>query len=286
MKIPSLLWLMPAMLLLAVLILVSFVVVGVAVWPIARPFVVNTTTPTSMVPATNTTDREELLKEKLETYSKRADDLQKLISILLGLSTIYAIVLAVGAYTSVQSNLQQAEKSIAKLESLLQDLPKGFAEIQEKSAYSTKITIAHGSLALALQAKYLEEAEFAIRALLDLRKGAYSTDRYVNMLLGRLFKALNRFQNAEEAMTSFIGRKEASGEGDDAVTGDAYYNRACYQSLRWTGAKPEEQKKLSLGIQRDLDRIFRLSENYRADVRVDDDFRAVKQEQWFKDLVG
>ena len=221
MKIPSLLWLMPAMFLLAVLILVSFVVVGVAVWPIARASVVSTTTPTPMVTATNTTDREELLKEKLETYSKRADDLQKLISILLGLSTIYAIVLAVGAYTSVQSNLQQAEKSIAKLESLLQDLPKGFAEIQEKSSYSTQITIAHGSLALALQAKYLEEAEFAIRALLDLRKGAYATDRYVNMLLGRLYKALNRFQNAEEAMTSFIGRKEASGEGDDAARAGA-----------------------------------------------------------------
>jgi hypothetical protein len=232
------------------------------------------------------TEREQVLKEKLETYNKRADDLQKLISLLLGLSTIYAIALAFSAYTSVQTNLKQADKSIAKLEALLLQLPKDLEEVKDKTKYSTQIAMASGSLALALQAKYLADAELAIRALLELRSGPHATDRFVNLLLGRLYKALNRFQNAEEAMTSFIDRKEKLGEGDDSAIADAIYNRACYQSLRWATATSLEQSGLKIGIERDLRRIFGLDDTYRRDIQTDEDFDNVKDQDWFSSLKG
>jgi hypothetical protein len=278
-------WLIPAAVLLVILVIGSLCVVVFSIWPIQSVSPTQTANPSPAGSSTTVVEREEVLKEKLEAYSKRADDLQKLISVLLGLSTIYAIVLAVGAYTSTQSNLQQAEKSIAKLETLLLEVPKRFTEFQDKSVYSSRIVFASGSLALALQNQYLGDAERAIQGLLDLRDGSYSTDSHVNLLLGRLYKALSRFQAAEQAMSSFIVKKRKADKGDDAITADAYYNRACYQSLRWAGAKANERTKLRNGIERDLRRIFKLDESYRASAqRDDDDFKAVRKEDWFKNL--
>ncbi|HKP47513.1 MAG TPA: hypothetical protein VJT50_13015 [Pyrinomonadaceae bacterium] len=236
--------------------------------------------------AATVAETEQILKQKLDAYTERADGLQKLISLLLGLSTIYAIALAFSAYTSVKTNIEQSQKSVDKLETLLKELPSQLDDIQQRTAYSTKITMASGSLALALQAKYLTDAELAIDALRELRSGKHATDRYVNLLLGRLYKTLRRFENAEETMTSFIQRKEQAGEGDDSSIADAYYNRACYQSLRWNQATSAQKTALQSGIERDLTRTFRLDQTYRRDAANDDDFAAVKGEAWFATLTS
>lgn len=267
------------------LVLASLLVILVALG--ALPWHPRTEVSSSAAPASTVslTDMEQVLKEKLDAYNKRADDLQKAASLLLGLSTIYAIVLAFSAYTSVQNNLQQADKSIARLEGLLQELPRNLKEVKDDTKYSTQVTMARGSLALALQGKYLGDAALAIIALKDLRDGAYATDRFVNLLLGRLHKALGSFENAEGAMTSFIDRKVRLGEVDDTAIGDAYYNRACYRSLRWASATSTEKSVLQTGIEQDLGKIFSVDQSYKSGIQSDPDFQYIKDQEWFKNLV-
>lgn len=49
-------------------------------------------------------------------YGKRADDIQRLITVLLTLSTIYGIALAVNAYTQVKDSAQKVDKLLEKTE--------------------------------------------------------------------------------------------------------------------------------------------------------------------------
>lgn len=54
------------------------------------------------------------IKNKLEAYEKRADDLEKLLSLLVGMTAIYGIALGVGSYL-------QAKDSADKLETIRKD---------------------------------------------------------------------------------------------------------------------------------------------------------------------
>ena len=87
--------------LLLLLLLSAVILIVLASWSQATRLVL-TTPPTSTPQQLNADD---VLKERVENYNKRVDELQKVASLLLGLSTIYAIVLAVSAYASVQANL-------------------------------------------------------------------------------------------------------------------------------------------------------------------------------------
>jgi hypothetical protein len=282
-------------LLVVTLVVESVLVVGVVVW--FRNPLSAVTPPTFVSSGLNATDAEQVLKEKLDNYNKRSDDLQKLISLLLGLTTIYAIVLAVSAYTSVQSNLQQADKSIARLDKLKQEHEifmeksreiqhKVLEELREKTTFASRIAIATVASQFPFHDDSFKEVqETVINTLLELRNGNYSTDRAVNQLIGRLYKALRRFRNAEEAMTSLIERKERLGERDDEAMVDAYFDRAGYQSLRWATANADEQTVLRAGIQRDLGRAISLDDRCRAHAQTDKDFDSIAEETWFKDLL-
>jgi len=127
------------------------------------------------------------------------------------------------------------------------------------------------------------DAERAIGLLLAMRKQR-GTDRYVNLYLGRLYKALERYRNASEAMTSFIQRKQQAGEGDDQDITDAYYNRACYQNLLRQKVAADEAKELRPSIEADLKRSISLDEQIKKFAFDDEDFESVKGEVWFKQL--
>jgi hypothetical protein len=246
---------------------------------------------------------QQILVDDLKNYTDRVSDLEKLISVLLGLSAIYTISLGLSSWVTVQTNLQQAEKwvlsqqellkgvneraekSVQKLEALLLANEQELANTKAAIAYAIRIPSASASLALALQGKYVSDADLAIQKLLESRS-THGTDRYVNLYLGRLYRALGRFQNAAEAMTSYIHRKEQAGDGDDKDTVDAYYNRACYQSLCWTTAKLQEEKEiLRAGIERDVKRLLSLNQTLKADINGDGDFDPVRGEGWFAKLL-
>jgi hypothetical protein len=253
--------------------------------------------PQAIASTANVSETEQILKEKLDNYSKRADDLQKLISILLGISTIYAAVLAISAYTSVQSNLRQTEKEIDRLKQVIIDqevvltknrdaVAQMQQEIREAMNYSTRISI--GRLVTVFPFEGTKEQLRAfrhevIKRLVETRSGRYSTDSYLNFLISRSYKLLDLHQSAEEVMTSFISEKEKAKEIDDDLR-DAYYNRACYQGLRWSSAAPGTRVTLQSGIERDLIRVFSLDESYRSAAQTDPDFTDVLATDWFKRL--
>ncbi len=137
---------------------------------------------------------QQVLVDDLKNYTDRVSDLEKLISVLLGLSAIYTISLGLSSWVTVQTNLQQAEKwvlsqqellkgvneraekSVQKLEALLLANEQELANTKAAIAYAIRIPSASASLALALQGKYVSDADLAIQKLLESRS-THGTDR-------------------------------------------------------------------------------------------------------------
>lgn len=115
---------------------------------------------------------------------------------------------------------------------------------------------------------------------------------YVNLCLARLYRTSKQLRSAEETLTSFIERKVSLGEGDDLAIEKAYYNRACYKCLRWASLFTLSDRDrltegiLIEGIKRDIDKAIALNEKNKEYAKADHDFDAIKNEAWFKSLVG
>jgi len=62
-----------------------------------------------------------LLKQELDIYEKHASSLQQMVSILLGLSSLYAAVLGLGAYLGTRKVLDEGEKYVKDLQELKDD---------------------------------------------------------------------------------------------------------------------------------------------------------------------
>ncbi len=302
---------------------------------------------TSTASGISAAEAQEGLKEKLDSYSKRTDELQKMTSLLLGLSTIYAIVLGISAYTSVQANLDQAKKSVEradrsvdKLEGLtssfqdlkndqistlqnlkseelrsLQELKenevKALQELKESEAkalrdlkdieikkmeteingfqarmtYATRIAIATMVSNFPLEEGINRLQEESIAGLLELRNGAYSTDPFVNLRLARLYRALKRYEAAEDVLSLYLAGRRRSGEPADLAMITAYFNRACYRSLQWQATNDADRGALSARIAQDLRRCFRLDNKTRTDAQTDRDFEHLHNQPWFQELV-
>jgi hypothetical protein len=280
--------------LLLLLLTFALGIVGVSVklwWPdllgrFAKPLPV----PTASMPEAQA---EQAMSDLLKSYSDRVSDLEKLISVLLGLSGIYTISLGLSSWASVQSSLQQAEKwieaqqarlkdtrdaaeeQVEKIETLLLKHAEGVGKMEDALRYARAIPGASAALALAVQGKYVSDAELAIKTLVKLRT-KQPTDRYINFYLGRLYKVLKRLRNAEESMTAFIQSKEAANERNDPDVGDAYYNRACYRALLWTAAKDTDKTKLQTEIAEDVRKFCAIDEKMKTDVATDTDFDAIR----------
>ena len=303
---------------LMVMTLGLFIVAGSVVWSGIRnrpgDFVAQLKV---MTPA----DAEQTLKERLENYSKQADDLQKLASILIGLGTIYTIALGLSSYAAVQMNLQLVEKHLSDTQLFIQDRKalldqqreradksletleavlvagqrlledsrlkwqKIQGEIEDAKLYVIRICAGSASLALALQGNYLGDAAEAIKKLKEIRKNK-PTDDLVNRYLGRLHKALRQFDKAADVMSAYIEKMEQAGEPDDTVMADAFFNRACYQSLQYPSADATLKVKLQAGITADLEKSIYSDITYKTAAGLDPDFGPVKEEPWFKQLLS
>ncbi|HEX3375769.1 MAG TPA: hypothetical protein VHS29_02845 [Candidatus Acidoferrales bacterium] len=69
-------------------------------------------------PPRDISQQEILLREKLNNYEKNAEDLKSLVSLLLGLSSLYALSLGVASYFGVQEAKDRADKTIDGLTKL------------------------------------------------------------------------------------------------------------------------------------------------------------------------
>jgi len=66
------------------------------------------------------------VKDKLDSYKVQVDDLQRLVSLLVAFSSLYALVLGAASYLSAQGLLKQSEDNANKIEKLREDLEKNF----------------------------------------------------------------------------------------------------------------------------------------------------------------
>src|SRR5204862_4947851 len=77
----------------------SSVVLFVIIWP-------------KQPPSLNYNPSADAVKERLELYGKRADEIQRVLSILLGASAIYGFALALSAYAQVRQLTDQAKSQV------------------------------------------------------------------------------------------------------------------------------------------------------------------------------
>jgi tetratricopeptide (TPR) repeat protein len=68
-----------------------------------------------LAPPRDVSQQERILREKLNYYEKSADELKTLVSLLLGLSTLYGLALGVGSYLNVQEAKNRADETIGRL---------------------------------------------------------------------------------------------------------------------------------------------------------------------------
>jgi tetratricopeptide (TPR) repeat protein len=83
-------------------------------------------------------DKEQIIAAKITSYDKRAEDLEKLISFLIGLSVLYTLALGVTSYLGLQQMLQQAQGTADKMEAIRckaeQELEKSTVRAGDKAA--------------------------------------------------------------------------------------------------------------------------------------------------------
>jgi|SRR5271165_2759916 len=241
-------------------------------------------------------------------YSDRVSDLEKLISALIGLSAIYTIALGLSSWASVQMNLQQAKESVESAQRSLENLNalvdlykhkvneldayrKGVdADMKVRADYARVIPNVMAILALALQREdYIPVADSVIQDLRNLRD-ENPTDAKVSFFLGRAYKIRKHFRMAVDAMTFFIDAKHAAKESHHSSLADAYYNRACYQSLLWSPTLAADAKlALQSAIIADVPECCRRDPQLLGEIEKspdgDPDLDPVRGESWFQDTL-
>jgi tetratricopeptide (TPR) repeat protein len=70
------------------------------------------------------------LKEQIDAYSNRVDSLDKMITILVGLSTLYAVALGVTSYLNVNQVLEQSRSTAAQVEKMRGEIAESLATSQ------------------------------------------------------------------------------------------------------------------------------------------------------------
>ncbi|MGA3326436.1 MAG: hypothetical protein ABSF45_18345 [Terriglobia bacterium] len=70
-----------------------------------------------------------VLHDKLEEYERSADTLKTLVSFMVGLSTLYGLALALGAYLGVQEATNRAQQSVESLDKLQKKAESDYARV-------------------------------------------------------------------------------------------------------------------------------------------------------------
>jgi hypothetical protein len=104
------------------------------------------------------------LREKLEAYEKSADDLKTLASFVIGLSTLYGLVLGVSAYLGVQEATKRAEESVKDLGALRKKTE------DQQAGYEQGLKDAHERFLAGLEQAKADAQRRMESELLDIRR--------------------------------------------------------------------------------------------------------------------
>lgn len=89
-------------------------------------------------PSLSVSDKEEIIATEIDAYNKRAEDLEKLISFLIGLSVLYTLALGATSYLSLQHAFQRAQGTVNEMEAIRSktqaELEKSTGHAAEKAA--------------------------------------------------------------------------------------------------------------------------------------------------------
>lgn len=129
-----------------------------------------------------------------------------------------------------------------------------------------------------------QDRDDAIKKLLAI-SAKHPTNRKIHIMLGRLYRRGEKYDEAVRILAEFLRAKEARGQMDKDYA-DALYNRACYICLKASKLPQTEREKYKQEAYQDLEKSFQISPENKIDAAVDDDFLLVKNEDRFRKLIG
>jgi hypothetical protein len=107
----------------------AFVALVLAVFLLLQPWQMNRYVEV-LAPPRDIAQQERLLREQLNFYEKSVEQLKSLASLLLGLSTLFAISLGVSSYIGVQDAKDRADDTVKNLTALEGDTRKNLADLE------------------------------------------------------------------------------------------------------------------------------------------------------------
>lgn len=122
---------------------------------------------------------------------------------------------------------------------------------------------------------------------LEQLKPHLPTDRALYITLGRLYKELKRYDEAINTLTEFISNKKRAKQDQDIATGDAFYNRSCYEALKSAEISDEASKKsLQSQAVEDLQQALARAPYLKDTAKNDSDFHPISSLEEFKRIVA
>lgn len=203
---------------------------------------------------------------------------------LIGGTISYKILPKIGTKLEEQLQLQ------------LEETKREFVDtVDKKSTEVMNYSAAVASADAALARNNASDIKMAIEMLSNL-KNSFPIDRTLHIKLGRLFRKEEDYNKAILTLRDFIDElnKEHSDKGSHSHfiqdSADAYFNIACYHSLK------AEKMKQSHDNQDEIDRLVKealealkasvdlMSRNKEA-AMIDEDFNFIKNKKEFKELI-
>lgn len=166
-----------------------------------------------------------------------------------------------------------------ELEKTKEDIKEAKQKFEEESMYDRTITMAVDVLATGSPF----ERKNAIDKILPLRT-KWPLDRKLHIFLGRLYRSINKYDEAIKILSDFISKKIKAGAGTNRDTADALYNRACYYLLKAKNLAEEEKKELKKLAYDDLEKSFKYHPPNREEAKNDADFQDILGESRFQEL--
>lgn len=129
----------------------------------------------------------------------------------------------------------------------------------------------------------------AIRGYIDqlerFRKD-WPRHRKLHIVLGRLYKWQQNYDEATKVLSEFIDAKRAAGDGADLHVADALFNRACYKSLKSQGREGAEAEALRADALKDLAASIAINPSNRATASGDPDLLPLHNVKGFGSITG
>jgi hypothetical protein len=164
------------------------------------------------------------VKDKLDSYKVQADDLQRLVSLLVVFSSLYALVLGVSSYLSAQGLLKQSEDNAKRIEDLRLALEESFPFL----------------LGIGGRMNHMRES------LDNLMPDSDERDDYYDRL-----SVADKLQLAamEQSAVSWFYFLNFSGSGSAEMASDIYRNFGKYYGARYKQMNEDLQSELKAATQ-------------------------------------